>query len=95
MTCESVAEVLEESSVFPAYLTVMEWVALLSVVVLKVATPELFSVPVPRVVAPFRKVTVPVGIGPEAAVTVAVNVTLVPAFAGLSEEVTLLVVEAL
>ena len=73
----------------------MEWVALLSVVVLKVATPELFSVPVPRVVAPFRKVTVPVGVGPEAAVTVAVKVTLVPAFAGLSEEVTLLEVLAL
>jgi hypothetical protein len=51
-------------------------------VVLKVATPLAFSVAVPRVVVPFRKVTVPEGmfvVDWEA--TVAVNVTLWPGLA--------------
>ncbi len=44
------------------------------VVVLNVATPELLSVPVPSVVDPSMKVTVPVGV-PDDPVTVAVKVT--------------------
>jgi len=45
-------------------------------VVEKVATPEAFRVPVPRLVIPSRKVTVPVGVPlPEEAATVAVSVT--------------------
>jgi hypothetical protein len=56
------------------------------VVVLKVAMPLAFSVAVPRVVVPFRKVTVPVGIfvlvwEP----TVAVSVTLWPVVAKVGE----------
>ena len=45
--------------------------------VLKVATPLPFKVPVPRVVAPFLKVTVPLAVPApgETALTVAVNVT--------------------
>ena len=47
--------------------------------VVYVATPEPFRAPVPRVVAPFLKVTVPVGVGtPEFPVTFAVNVTADP-----------------
>ena len=48
-----------------------------SVDVVKVATALLFSVPVPSVVVPSRKVTVPVGV-PVLAANVAVNVTGVP-----------------
>ena len=58
--------------------------------VLNVATPEPFSVPVPRVVEPSRNVTVPVGV-PEPgalAVTVAVNVTDWPNTEGLAEDTT-------
>lgn len=44
-----------------------------------VATPVALSVPVPRLVVPFRNVTWPVGSGvPEVPVTVAVRVTLDP-----------------
>jgi hypothetical protein len=45
-------------------------------VVLSVATPLPFSVPVPIVLPLFRKVTVPVGVLPDFAATVAVSVTL-------------------
>ena len=59
------------------------------------AVPPL-SVPVPRVVEPSRKVTVPVGVPlPGAtALTVAVKVTDSPKTEDLSDEVTLLVVAA-
>lgn len=61
---------------------------------LYVATPEPFSVPVPRVVAPFMKVTVPVGAGtPEVPVTVAVKVTLDPTAMEVSEAVRAVVVD--
>src|ERR1051326_6871402 len=65
----------------------MEWEETLRPLVLKVAEPEL-NVPVPRVVAPSLKVTVPVGVPlPGAvAVTVAVNVTDWPETEGLAEE---------
>jgi hypothetical protein len=44
-----------------------------------VATPCPFNVPIPRVVVPFTKVTVPVGTTlPEVATTVAVRLTVCP-----------------
>jgi len=57
--------------------------------VVNVATPDPFSVPVPRVVPLSLKVTVPVGtpVLGAFAVTVAVNVTEFPAMEGSSEEV--------
>ena len=45
-----------------------------------VATPLAFSVPVPSVAVPLRKVTVPVGAAPLAAATVAVKVSVWPTF---------------
>ncbi len=55
---------------------------------LYVAIPEPFNVPVPRVVVPFMKLTVPVGAGtPEAPVTVAVKVTLDPTAIEVAEAV--------
>ena len=47
----------------------------------------LLSVPVPRVVAPFLKVTVPVGV-PAPDLTVAVNLTAAPNVDGFKEEAT-------
>ena len=55
----------------------IECVPTVSVEVEKVATALLFSVPVPSVVVPSTKVTVPVGVPPLPA-TVAINVTGVP-----------------
>ena len=46
--------------------------------VVKVATAVLLSVPVPRLVAPSRKVTVPVGVPEVVEVIVAVKVTAAP-----------------
>ena len=57
------------------------------------ATPEPFRVPVPNVVPPSIKVTVPVGVLP-VPVTVAVNVTDWPAVEGFREEVRVVVVGA-
>jgi hypothetical protein len=62
------------------------------VLVAKVALPEA-RVPVPRVVEPSVKVTVPVGVVvPEAGVTVAVKVMLVPLTAEVADTETLVVV---
>ena len=61
----------------------IEWEATVNVEMLYVALP-LLSVPVPSVVLPSLKVTVPVA---AVGVTVAVNVTAVPAVEGLAEEV--------
>ena len=49
-------------------------------------------VPVPRVVVPFLKVTVPVGPVPEAATTVAVNTSAAPTATGLAAAATTVVV---
>ena len=58
-----------------------------SVVLVNVATPLAFSVPLPRTAVPSRKVTVPVGVPmPAVAVTVAVNETAWPNTDGLGEE---------
>jgi hypothetical protein len=59
--------------------------------VLKVAAPLPLSVPVPRVVAPSLKVTVPVGV-PALHATVAVKVTAWPTGDGVSDELTVVVV---
>jgi len=61
-----------------------------SVLVTNVAWPEAFRVPVPRVLGPSLKVTVPVGVPAPLvlAFTVAVKVTGCPDTEGLAEEVT-------
>ena len=62
----------------------MEWVPTNRVEVVKVASP-LLSVPVPSVVVPSLKVTVPVGV-PPVDFTVAVKVTDAPNVDGFREE---------
>ena len=69
----------------------MEWEATDRADVLKVATPLLLSVPVPRVVVPSLNVTVPVGV-PLDEVTVAVNVTDWPNVEGLADDVSAVLV---
>jgi hypothetical protein len=58
-----------------------------SAVVVKLAMPELFKVPMPRLMAPSLKTTIPVGM-PPLPLTVAVKVTPLPASAGFCEDVT-------
>ncbi len=71
----------------------MEWVPADRAEVVKVATPPL-RVPVPSVVAPSKKVTVPVaGPEPDPGVTVAVKVTDWPVLEGFWLEVSAVVVE--
>ena len=67
-----------------------------SVLVTNVAWPELSRVPVPRVLEPSLKVTVPVAVPAPGlfAVTVAVKVTACPDTEGLAEELTNVVVPA-
>jgi hypothetical protein len=79
------AEVLLAEFALPAYLPVIECVPTASVEVVKVATPLLFSVPVPSAVVPSRKVTVPVGVPETLDVIVAVNVTGAPLDAEAAE----------
>ena len=62
--------------------------------VAKVATPEVLRVPVPSVVVPSLKVTVPVGVPEPPLVTVAVNVMDWPKAAGFGDDVNV-TVEAL
>jgi len=81
---EIALEVLVAKFASPAYFAVIECVPAVSVDVANVATPEL-RVPDPRVVAPSRNVTVPVGV-PPVTVTVAVNVTDWPVVDGLTDE---------
>jgi hypothetical protein len=54
--------------------------------------PEALSVPVPMVVEPFLKDTVPVGVPEAEGLTVAVKVIFSPYSAGFNEEVTVVVV---
>ena len=76
----------------------IEWglPATVSAVVENVATPEPLRVPVPMVVAPSLKVTLPVGVpvAGETGLTVAVNVTDWPYVEGLADVVTVVVVDA-
>src|SRR5450755_2225374 len=73
----------------------MEWVPTASVEVAKVATwapLTVLRVPVPMALVPSLKVTVPVGGFVPLVVTVAVNVTMSPLFAGFLLEVRVVVV---
>ena len=65
----------------------IEWLPPVNAEVAYVAVPPLFSVPVPSVVVPSMKVTVPPGV-PALEVTVAVKVTEAPKVDGFSEEAT-------
>ena len=65
----------------------------MSALVVKVALPAPSRVPVPSVVAPSVKVTVPAGV-PEPDATCAVNVTDCPKTAGLLEAESVVVVAA-
>jgi len=75
---------------------VIECEPTVSVLVTNVAWPELSRVPVPRVLEPSLKVTVPVAVPAPGlfAVTVAVKVTACPDTEGLAEELTNVVVPA-
>ena len=66
-----------------------------SALVLNVAFPEPLTAPVPRVVEPSLKVTLPVGVAPEFGCTWAVKVTEFPWVDGFSEETTVVTVTAL
>ncbi len=88
--CVSLEEVLPLKFASPPYDALIEWEPTASVLVTNVAWPEPFRVPVPRVLEPSLKVTVPVGVPAPGllAVTVAVKVTDCPDTDGLAEELT-------
>jgi hypothetical protein len=95
--CDRAALVLVLKFVSPAYTAVIVgWAPTLSVLVLKVAVFPV-RVPVPSVVAPSLKVTMPLGVPApgEVTLTVAVNVTDCPKTDGVPEEATVVVVAAL
>jgi hypothetical protein len=89
---DTARDVLPASSVSPPYTAVIECEPTVSEVVVNVAVPEPFSVPVPSVVVPSLKVTVPVGVPETSALTTAVNVTDPPENAGFMLDVTAVVV---
>src|SRR2546422_6530016 len=60
--CVSLEEVLPLKFASPPYDALIEWEPTASVLVTNVAWPEPFRVPVPRVLEPSLKVTVPVGV---------------------------------
>jgi hypothetical protein len=72
------AEVLAMKLASPPYAAVSECVPAESIDVLNMAITVLFNAPVPSVVVPSRKVTVPVGMPEVLDVIVAVNVTEAP-----------------
>jgi len=84
--CVSAADVLPVKFPAPPYTAVRLWLPALKAEVVKVATPEAFSVPVPNEVVPSLNVTVPLGVPPPE-VTVAVNVTAPPYVDGLGNDV--------
>src|SRR5438093_6178598 len=93
--CVSLEEVLPLKFALPPYDALIEWEPTASVLVTNVAWPEPFSVPVPRVLEPSLKVTVPVGVPAPGlfAVTVAAKVTGCPnTDHGWTEEVSPVVV---
>ena len=69
------------------------WVPTASVLVLKLATPAPFSIPLPMKVVPSRKFTVPTS-GPAGEVTVAVKVTVWVNVLGFTLEVSIVTVPA-
>lgn len=72
--CETTEEALPAKFVLPVYTAVSECVATANVLVLRVALPVPSRDPLPSVVEPSMKVTLPVAV-PLEAVTVAVSVT--------------------
>jgi hypothetical protein len=72
------AEVLAVKLESPPYAAVTECMPTVRIEIVKMAAPLEFSFPVPSVVVPSRKLTVPVGVPLLPEVTVAVNVTGVP-----------------
>lgn len=94
--CDTTPDVLVVKSKLPPYTAVIESVPSASVDVANVALPAL-SVPVPSVVVPFLNVTVPAGVPTPGAtaVTVAVNVTVVPDVEGFNEDAIVVLVLAL
>jgi hypothetical protein len=93
----SVVDVLALKLASPPYVAVMECDATVSVEIENVAWPEALTAPVPNVVAPSLKVTVPVGVPLPGLFTlrVAVNVTDCPKTVGFTDELTFVVVSAL
>jgi hypothetical protein len=85
MTWVRTVDVLAANLGSPPYAAVIECVPTVSVDVVKVATALLFSVPLPIVVVPSRKVTVPVGVPVVLDVIVALNVTGLPLEAEAAE----------
>jgi hypothetical protein len=85
MVSVTAAEVLPAKFALPLYLAVIECAPTASVDVVKVATPLPFSVPVPSVVVPSRKVTVPVGVPEVLDEIVAVSVNGLPLNAAAAE----------
>ena len=93
--CNTGEETLAAKIPVPAYCAVMLWPPADNAVVAKVACPEPFNIPDPKVIAPSLNVTVPVGMpDPADGVTVAVNVTVWPQIEGFSEEVSVVEVAA-
>src|SRR5205823_5987523 len=92
--CVSLEDVLPLKLASPPYDALIEWEPTANVLVTNVAWDEPLSVPVPRVVAPSLKVTVPVGVPAPLlfAFTVAVKVTGCPDTDGLIVETTPVVV---
>jgi hypothetical protein len=90
-------EVLALRLTSPEYSAVIEWVPTERLAVVREARPDAFSVAVPRLVAPSRNVTVPVGTPPAGVevVTVAVNVTPWATFEGFAEDARAVLVGAL
>jgi hypothetical protein len=72
--CVKGEDVLVANVLSPLYAAMIVWDPALKIVVGNMAWPEPFRTPVPSMIGPSDKVTVPVGTPPEA-VTVAVNVT--------------------
>lgn len=89
--CVSAAEVLAAKLASPLYVALIVCTPAIRSGMENVACPAL-SVPVPIAAAPSKNVTVPVGVPGELSVTVAVKVTVWPAVAGFSEEVTAVLV---
>jgi hypothetical protein len=88
--CDNTADVLPELLLSPPYTAVMLRTPNASPAVVKVAIPDAFRAPEPRVVEPSLKTTVPEALL-SAEVTAAVNVTEVPSVEGFIEEVKMVV----
>lgn len=91
--CVSTGDVLPVKSALPPYTAVIEWLPTVRVEVVNFALPAL-SVRAPSTVAPFLKVTLPVGIPVVDECTVVVNVTAAPKTDGFFEDTSVVVVAA-